>query len=108
MNLRKHHPSPRWSVILTVIALFGTAPMILAQEVEPNNICEDTPDFGEVTLPISISGELTPAGDIDFYRFQAEPGTTVEVLLQGEDSGNGTLSDPYLGFFDSLTASWSL
>jgi 5-hydroxyisourate hydrolase-like protein (transthyretin family) len=105
MNVRKYPSYPMWSVILTVLALFCTAPTILAQEVEPNNTCETATNLGPVALPISMSGELTPpapdaAGDVDFYRFQAAARTTVEVNLQGESSENGTLHDPVLGLFN--------
>jgi hypothetical protein len=106
MNVRKHASYPMWSVILTVLALFSAAPPILAQEEEPNNACGTATDLGPVALPLSMSRELAPPapdarGDVDFYQLQAAAGTTLEVNLRGESSGNGTLYDPFLGLFDS-------
>jgi hypothetical protein len=106
MNVQQY-PSPAcWLSTLIVLVLLGAVPAVLAQaaETEPNDTCLTANAFGEVGLPFTVDGELEaasdPPSDVDFYRFQAEPGATLEVTLQGQSSGNGTLGDPYLGFFD--------
>jgi hypothetical protein len=103
MKNRKSGLWPWGPVLVSALALFCTAPLALA-DTEPNNTCGSANDMGEVALPAAFSGELTQpdtAGDVDFYLFQATSGAEIEVNLQGSASGNGTLPDPFLGFFDS-------
>ena len=72
-------------------------------DIEPNNMCATAQDFGEVTLPYTVEGGLdsTQSPDIDFFRFSGTPSTMAIVDLEGSSTGKGTVSDPYLGFFDS-------
>src|SRR6185503_17827938 len=54
------------------------------------------------TLDGSLDGSQVPGGgDVDFVRFSGTPNTTVQVDLEGQATGHGTLGDPLLGFFDS-------
>lgn len=107
MNVR-HCPFPvRWFSTLTTLVLLGAAPVVFAQETEPNNTCSTANAFGEVTLPFSVNGELAASdstSDVDFYRFDAQPGATLEVTLAGAFDGQGALDDPFLGFFDDRCA----
>ena len=76
---------------------------VQAQETEPNQPCTEAQDLGAVAFPFSLTGELSPAGDvfdIDFFRFSAAPGSFLRADHQGASFGNGTLSDPLLGLFD--------
>jgi hypothetical protein len=60
--------------------------------------------MGTVTLPFTLSGRLgsTPQQpDIDFFRFTGTPHTFVQVDLEGNDTAQGTLEDPFLGLFDA-------
>jgi hypothetical protein len=75
-------------------------------DVEPNNTCATAQNLGPAVFPLSVYGELAqkqlPSGnDVDFFRFTGTPNTVLQVDLQGEYAGRGTLHDPYLGFFDS-------
>ncbi len=75
-----------------------------AQEIEPNHPCEAAQDVGAPALPVSVFGALTPATepqDVDFFRFALTPGELVRADLEGAPTGQGTLSDPFLGLFDS-------
>jgi hypothetical protein len=106
MNVQqfRQYPSPVWwCSTLIALALLGAAPAAFAQDEEPNNSCQTANAFGVVMLPFSVAGELTASestSDIDFYRFEAEPGASLEVTLAGAFNGQGTLGDPFLGFFD--------
>jgi hypothetical protein len=86
---------------------FGNVPMALGleAEVEPNNPCSAAQVFVSATLPFTLNGSLdTPPDtpDVDFFKFTGMPaGTIVRVDVEGVDTGKGTLSDPYLGYFDT-------
>jgi Tol biopolymer transport system component len=75
-------------------------------DAEPNNTCSTAQDFGAIALPFTLNGSLDGSplpggGDVDFVRFTGTPNTAVRVDLEGQSTGNGTLGDPFLGFFDS-------
>ena len=74
-------------------------------DVEPNNTCSTAQDFGAIALPFTLGGSLDgfplPVGDVDFVRFTGTPNTEVQVDLEGQSTGKGTLGDPFLGFFNS-------
>jgi hypothetical protein len=72
-------------------------------EQEPNHPCEQAQFVGEAPLPFFIPGSLDSTEqdpDVDFYRITGLPGQLVSITLEGQATGMGTLSDPYLGFFD--------
>jgi hypothetical protein len=51
-----------------------------------------------------LNGSLDPppdAGDVDFYRFEGVPDSGIQIDLEGQETGKGTLFDPFLGIFDS-------
>jgi hypothetical protein len=39
--------------------------------------------------------------DVDFFRFSATPGAQLVADHEGQDTGKGTLPDPFLGLFDT-------
>ena len=54
--------------------------------------------------PFAVQGSLdTPPDepDVDFFRFSATPGAQLVADHEGQDTGAGTLPDPFLGLFDS-------
>lgn len=82
--------------------------MTLAQaqeiDVEPNSLCVAAQSLPSPTdgSPLVVTGSLdvpptTP--DVDFYRLSLAPGTLLQIRLQGQSSGQGTLFDPYLGAY---------
>src|SRR6185503_2513829 len=72
-------------------------------EIEPNNSCQTAQDLGAVSDPFVMDGNLDSSvtSDIDFFRFTGTPGQAMLIDLEGQSTGKGTLSDPFLGFFDS-------
>ncbi|HEY1859302.1 MAG TPA: hypothetical protein VGG61_03055, partial [Gemmataceae bacterium] len=65
-------------------------------EVEPNN----SPGTGQkITLPASISGVVSKAGDVDYFRFEAEAGQQIGV--QTVTMPIGSKLDPHLTLVDS-------
>jgi hypothetical protein len=73
-----------------------------SEEIEPNDSCWTAQPIGFLSaLPHSVRGALDPEGDIDFFAFQAMPGSWLDARLLGYWSGEGTLFDPLLGLFDS-------
>jgi hypothetical protein len=76
-----------------------------AVEAEPNDACTDAQDLGEVevTGAVAVEGSLDSPPDepdVDFFRLSATPGTRLVADHEGEDTGAGTLPDPFLGLFD--------
>jgi hypothetical protein len=103
MKTRRKYSLTFWSLLLMIFLLVGVAPLALGQvqdEAEPNNSCEYAQNFGPVDLPFIVEGKRDEY-DVDFYRFTATPGTLIQVDLEGQATGKGTLSDPLMGFFDS-------
>jgi hypothetical protein len=93
---------------LLLLLWLGSASQALAQavEVEPNDPCAEAQDVGpiDVTGAFSIRGSLdTPPDepDIDFFRFSTTPGAQLAADHEGQETGAGTLSDPFLGVFDT-------
>jgi hypothetical protein len=73
-------------------------------EVEPNDSCQSAQDLDDPARPFFVNGSLDSTDenpDVDFYRAVGQPGETLQVDLEGQGSGMGTLSDPYLGLFNS-------
>jgi hypothetical protein len=80
----------------------------LAQDsdTEPNNSCPAAQDLGALdgSSPLLLTGSLdTPPEepDVDFFKLEATPGSSLVADLEGEETGQGTLPDPFLGLFDS-------
>jgi hypothetical protein len=94
-------------VLAALCLMVGYSSQALAHSGnQPNDPCAVAQDIGavDVTSPFTVSGSLdTPPDDpdVDFFKFGATPGASVIVDVQRADSGAGTLSDPFLGLFDS-------
>lgn len=86
------------SLILLGAAL--ASPMVWANvaETEPNNSCAAAQSVGSSSF--TADGTIDVA-DVDYYRFTATPGTTLQVDLKGSPSGVGTISDTVVGLYDS-------
>ena len=62
------------------------------------------PKTSAVALPFSIRGSLDPspeAPDVDYFRLTGPAGARWPAHLEGAATGQGTLSDHNLGWFDS-------
>jgi hypothetical protein len=87
-----------------VFSLLASNGFPQATEVEPNEPCLLAQDLGPISLPYMVSGALDALdvdGDVDFYRLLGTPNSGVQVDMEGQESGAGTLREPYLGLFDS-------
>jgi len=89
-----------WSAALFALALLPASVRAQGIEVEPNDPCSSAQDFGDTGLPYEVSG-LLDLNDVDFFRFQAVAGQGIIAKLEGYLTGQGTLSCPYVGLFDS-------
>jgi len=89
------------SVVLVGASLLAAqARAATISETEPNNSCEAAQDIGEGAGAL-IDGEIV-AGDVDFFRFSAEPGLLMQLDLRGMASGVGSIGDTVLGVFNSV------
>lgn len=95
-----HRSSVRFLLLTAGLLL---APPVFGQgvEIEPNGTCAAPQELGAVALPFTLEGELEPAPDVDFYAVEVPPGTWIQIDLQGEGSGAGTLPVPMLAALDS-------
>ncbi len=55
-----------------------------------------TATIGEVDVGGSVTGNIDPDTDADWFKVDLEAGKTYQIDQKGEDSGGGTLEDPYL------------
>lgn len=68
-------------------------PAVLEQEAN------DSPGTGQtVTLPVTLTGSLGRAGDVDYYRFEVQAGQEIGAQVQA-DLG-GTALEPFLQLTD--------
>jgi Ca2+-binding RTX toxin-like protein len=56
---------------------------------------------GAITINGSVAGAIDAAGDEDWYRVTLTAGHQYRFELQGLDSGEGTLQDPFLRLLDN-------
>lgn len=90
-------------VILTMLV----SSVVYSQELseaEPNNSCVTAQSFGSLTLPSTVFGRLDSSPelpDVDFFQFEGIAGQAIVVDLEGDDTPEGALADPFLGLFDS-------
>ena len=62
----------------------------------------DTGTAGAVAVGGSATGRIDRPGDRDWFEVELEAGTTYRFDLEGQPTGDGTLTDPYLkGVYDS-------
>lgn len=62
----------------------------------------DASTSGFISLGGSVSGTLEQMEDTDWFAIQLSAGQAIEVSLQGEPTGAGTLPDPVLAVFDQF------
>jgi 5-hydroxyisourate hydrolase-like protein (transthyretin family) len=96
--------SPIGPLAILFLLASSTATQAQGTEVEPNHPCELAQTVGEPALPFALRGALDALleeGDVDFYRFRGTPNAAIQVDLEGQATGAGTLGEPFLGLFDS-------
>ena len=60
----------------------------------------DTTTTGEVAVGGSVTGNIETAGDADWFKVVLEAGKKYQFKLEGAETTQGTLSDPYLSLYD--------
>ena len=98
--------STRSLAILCVGGWLSSHALAQESDTEPNNSCPVAQDLGvfDGSSPLLVTGSLdTPPEepDVDFFKLQATPGALLVAELEGEETGQGSLPDPFLGLFDS-------
>lgn len=94
------------SLLLAVPAVSSAQPLSVPDPINENvnSLCISAQDLGTLTTPFTRDDELRntgPAERVDFFRFNAVPGTELAVSLTGLESNNNSTPDPYLGWFNS-------
>ena len=71
---------------------------------EGDDLPADSTTTGEVDVGGSVTGDISPVGDIDSFRVVLEAGRTYQIdvqgALQGQPTAQGSLSDPLLRLYD--------
>ena len=62
----------------------------------PDDYPDDTSTTGSLTVGGSATGEIDYEGDRDWFAVTLEAGKTYRIDLEGSQTGDGTLYDPYL------------
>lgn len=55
----------------------------------------------QATLSGNVDGEISPAGDTDWFRLQVEQGQRYNLALAGLEGADGQALDPMLGVYDA-------
>ena len=63
---------------------------------EVHDLADGTGTTGTVAVGGSTMGEIETAGDRDWFAVTLEADKTYRIDLEGSETGDGTLSDPYL------------
>ena len=75
---------------------------VSVSEPSGTDFAADTTTTGRVVVGESVTGEITAAGDVDWFAVEMQLGMTYRIDLLGSGLKQGTLADPYLrGVHDS-------
>jgi len=80
------------------VALTGGSPSDRFTESEPNNTLAQA---NAITPNVTIRGALTPAGDVDFFSFQATAGQRVRIDIAAKTLTPPSAADTVVALFDS-------
>ena len=70
----------------------------------PDDFGTGTGTSGAVEVDGSATGEIEFKGDRDWFAVELDAGRTYRIDLEGSETGDGTLTDPYLrGVYDANT-----
>ena len=73
----------------------------------PDDFAAGTETSGTVDVGGTATGEIENSGDRDWFAVTLEAGKTYRIDLEGSQTGDGTLYDPYLGGSTMTTAFFS-
>ena len=63
----------------------------------------DTTTEGYVRVGGSVTGNISPAGDYDYFEVDLIAGRSYVIEMKGSTTGNGTLGDPFLYLYDGMS-----
>ena len=67
-----------------------------------DDFAQNTTTTGYVAVDGTVTGEIESSSDRDWFAVELEAGRTYVIDLEGSQTGNGTLTDPYLhGVYDA-------
>jgi hypothetical protein len=79
-------------------ALMMLAPSALAQDADQPG---DASTQATLAVDQAVEGDLSPAGDVDWYRLRVERGQRYSLTLDGVAGEDGQAVDPMLGVYDA-------
>ncbi len=85
-----------FSAAAAALMAFGLAPAASAQTADQPGDASTT-----ATLTGNTDGEISPAGDTDWYRLQVETGRRYNLALAGIPNEAGEALDPMLAVYDA-------
>lgn len=88
----------RFGAATAAFVMLGLAPAAMAQDSDPAG---DASTQARLTSGQAASGEISPAGDADWYRLHVELGQRYAITLDGVADASGNAIDPTLGIYDS-------
>ena len=65
-------------------------------EPDGEDLPDDTTTTGEVDVGGSVTGNINPAGDEDYFHVYLYGGRNYQIDVEGADTNKGTLEDPWL------------
>ena len=95
-------PASSGSYYVAVQGAFGSTGSYTVSVNSGDDYSADIYTYGAVMPDTSEQGVIATSGDEDWFWTYLDAGQSYEIDVQGHDSGNGTLSDPYLwGIYDN-------
>jgi hypothetical protein len=85
-----------FSAASAAVLLAGFAPAAFAQD-QPG----DASSQARFTPGQALNGEISPAGDVDWFRMSATQGQRYNITLNGVTREDGSALDPMLGIYDA-------
>ncbi|MGE3282502.1 MAG: FG-GAP-like repeat-containing protein, partial [Alphaproteobacteria bacterium] len=100
-----HQATSSGTYYLSAAAVGGITGTYLASAAVIDDYAYDGSTTGAVSIGGSQVGAIETGGDIDAFAVTLTAGRTYRFNLQGQDSLQGTLTDPSLQLFDSIGVS---
>ena len=72
-------------------------------EPSGQDFSQDTTTEGYVRVGESVTGNISPAADYDWFEVYLEAGKSYVIEMKGSATGDGTLGDPYLTMFNAAS-----
>ena len=85
-----------FSVAAAALMTFGLTPAASAQEADQPGDAST-----QATLSGNVDGEISPAGDADWFRLHVEQGQRYNLALAGIENAEGQALDPMLSIYDA-------